>query len=89
MIQGSLYVIIDLLIGAKFINLYLIMACGVMFFTKNLRFRKKIVFLLDLFFSWYYCSIDLKRQLEHSEFPLDTSSLVFFFTNNGSTTIRG
>ena len=39
--------------------------------------EKKIHFiLLDLIFLCYYCSINLKRQLEHSRLRPDTSSLV-------------
>ena len=44
------------------------------------------VILLRLNFSFYYCSIDLKRQSEHSGLRPDTSSLVLFiakFSKNG------
>ena len=46
-------------------------------FTKNLKFKKSYFIVLHLNFSCYYCSIDLKRQSEHSRLKLDTSSLVF------------
>ena len=68
LIQGSLYVIIDLLIGAKSITLYL-----------KWRFLKKnLLFSLHLTFLWSCCSIDLKRQSKHSGLRLDTTSPVFF-----------
>ena len=48
------------------------------FHKKNSNFRKKILF--DFFFQGifkcYYCSINLKRQSEHSGLRPDTSSLV-------------
>ena len=53
------------------------MACGGMFSQKNLElFRKKIFnsTLLHLNFPCYYCSIDLKRQPEHSGHRPDTIS---------------
>ena len=37
-----------------------------------------VLLFLHLIFPRYYCSIDLKRQSEHSGPRLDTSSLVFF-----------
>ena len=44
-------------------------------------FRKKINFtLLQLNFPCFYCSIDLKRQSEHSGLRPDTSSLVQFLS---------
>ena len=54
---------------------------GGVIFTKNLNFfLKKVFFILSSFlhsiFSCYYCSINLKRQSEHSGLCLDTSSLV-------------
>ena len=55
------------------------MACGGgVNFTKNLKFEQKnfIFYLLHLIFSCYYCSIDLKRQSEHSGTRPDTSSFV-------------
>ena len=37
------------------------------------------IFFYYIFFLCYYCSINLKRQSEHSGLCPDTSSLVFFF----------
>ena len=63
------------------------MACGGMIFIKNFEnfkiknFRKKsfhfILFQL-IFLCYYCCSINLKRQSEHSGLRPDTSSLVLF-----------
>ena len=53
------------------------MACGGMFFTKNLKFYLSFQFnLLHLIFSFYFCSIELKRQSELSGIHSDTSSFV-------------
>ena len=43
------------------------MACGWIYFFKNYQFKS---------FSSYFCSIELKRQSEHSGLRSDTSSLV-------------
>ena len=50
-----------------------------MIFIKNLQILEEknfILFYFILFFSCYYCSINLKRQSEHSGLRPDTSSLV-------------
>ena len=55
------------------------MACGGWMSQKNLTCKKTVHFyLLHLIFSYYYCSIDLKRQLVHSRPRPGTSSLVCF-----------
>ena len=56
------------------------MACGKMFSQKTSKFlEKKINFiLLHLNIPCYYCSINFKRQSEHSGLRPDTSSLVSF-----------
>ena len=46
------------------------MACGGMIFTKKILKLEKSLFYI--FFSCYYCSIDLKRQSEHSGLLPDT-----------------
>ena len=70
LVQRSLFAINDLLIGTKSITLYFIGRVGGWFSHKIFSFM-----LLHLVFSCYCCSIDLKRQSEHSELRLDTSSL--------------
>ena len=60
---------IDFLIGAKYITLFLYGVWG-MIFTKNLKLKKIVL--------CYYCSIDLKRQSEASGLRLDTCNLVLF-----------
>ena len=47
-----------------------------MVFIKNFKFS--IYFVTFNFFIGYYCSINIKRQSEHSELRPDTSSLVLF-----------
>ena len=55
----------------------LLMACGGMSSQKMSKFKTFFYFvLLHFIFKCYYCSINLKRQSEHSEFCPDTSSLV-------------
>ena len=56
------------------------MACGGMFFIKKFQIlEKKFSFYFITFsFFCYYCTINLKRQSEHSGLRPDTSSLVFF-----------
>ena len=49
------------------------MSCVGMFSQKISKFN---LILLHLNFSCFYCSIDLKRQSEHSALRPDTSSLV-------------
>ena len=51
------------------------MACGGMFYKKS-QLKIQFYFFLNLSFSCYYCSIELKRRSEHSGFRPDTSSLV-------------
>ena len=64
----------DLLLGAHFITLLFIWRVGDDLYKKSQI--KKISFKLHLFFSYYYFSIDLKRQSEHTGLRPDTSSLV-------------
>ena len=48
-----------------------------MIITKNLKIKKMFSYILvPLKLSCYFCSIDLKRQSEHSGLRPDTSSLV-------------
>ena len=51
-----------------------------MIFAKNLKLKKNSFYFsyIQFFFSYYCCSIDLKRQSEHSGLRPDTSSLVSF-----------
>ena len=59
LVEGSLLAIIDLLLVSKFITFVLNMACGGMIFTKNTKFKKKIIFFsLHLIFVFYNCSLD-------------------------------
>ena len=60
----------------------LYMACGGIIFIKkisNFREKKFHFILFHLIFLCYYCSINLKRQSEHSGLRPDTSSIVTFF----------
>ena len=57
LIEGSLFAVIDLLLGAKFLNLYFIWRVGDDF-DKKAQFKKILSVLLHLIFSCYYCSID-------------------------------
>ena len=52
-------------------------------FHKKFQFLEKKIFILflHLIFKCYYCSINLKRQSEHSGLCPDTSSLVLFHFN--------
>ena len=52
-----------LLLGAKPINLYFIWRVGIDLHNKP-QIKKK--FFITKIFSFYYCSVDLKRQSEHS-----------------------
>ena len=55
------------------------MVCGGMIFIKKFQILEKEIFILFYFvyfFKCYYCSINQKRQSEHSGFRPDTSSLV-------------
>ena len=80
LVQSSLYAITNLLIGAKSITLFLVWRVGGIFLQKNLSFfLKSIFFSLSGKMSCYYCSIDLKRQSEHSWLRPDSSSLVLFY----------
>ena len=76
LVQGSLYATTDLLIGAKLITWYVIWRVGGCFNKKSQTFL-----FLHLNFSCYYCSIDLKRQSEHSGLRPDTSSLVQLYVS--------
>ena len=55
------------------------MARGGMIFKKNSNFGKKNFhfILLHFIFIGYYCSLNIKKQSEHSGLRPDTSSLVF------------
>ena len=58
-----------------------------MIFTEHLKTKKKISFIsLQLIFSCYYCSIDLKRQSEYSGLCLGLSSLVTINPREKNTT---
>ena len=59
------------------------MLCGEMIFIKSFNFQKKKFHFnsLHLIFPCYYCSINLKRQSQHSGLRPDTSSLVDFRNN--------
>ena len=46
------------------------------YFHKKSQINKKSFLMIHLIFSSHYCSIDLKRQSEHSGLRPDTSSLV-------------
>ena len=79
MVQRSLFAITDLLQGTKSIFLYTLYGVwGDDFHKKFQILEKKIHFILFhlLFFMYYCCSINLKRQWEHSGLRPDTSSLV-------------
>ena len=62
-----------------------------MIFIKNFKFKKKkfhfILFRL-IFLCYYCCSINLKRQSEHSGFRPDTSSLVKFYNPISNVGLR-
>ena len=49
-----------------------------MIFTKKKFIYEIFFYLLHLIFIGYYCSINLKKQSEHSGLRRDTSSLVYF-----------
>ena len=52
-------------------------------FHKKPKIKKKIgIFFTFNFFLCYYCSIDLKRQSEHSRLRPDTSNFVLFEIGN-------
>ena len=65
------------LLGAKLTlcSLYGVWGNG---FHKESQVMKKKFFSLNIIFSCYYCSIDLKQQLEHAWFCPETSSLIRF-----------
>ena len=56
------------------------MACGGMISFKKIKFKKFLFhfILLHFIFIGYYCSLNIKRQSEHSRLRPDTSSLVNF-----------
>ena len=63
----------------------LYMACGGDDFHKKFQILEKKIFFFILFYfleflKCYYCSINLKRQSEHSGLRPDTSSLVAIST---------
>ena len=75
LVERSLFAIIHLLQGAKFILLGFIWRGGMILIEKT--FRKKNSFSYYIFFKKsYYCSINLKWESEHSELCPDTSSVV-------------
>ena len=52
-----------------------------MIFIKNFKLKKNSLYFISFIFLMYYCcSINLKRQSEHSGLRPDTSSLVWFFS---------
>ena len=55
-----------------------------MIFTKYSSLKKFFLFCFIFFFSFYYCSTDLKRQSEPSGLRPDTSSLVSFVFDSRS-----
>ena len=60
-------------------------------FHKKLQILEKKIsfnFIAFNFFIGYYCSINIKRQSEHSGLRLDTSSLVIIGENNSRTFFR-
>ena len=79
MVERSLFAIIDLLQRTKSLFLYFKWRVGGWFSLKISNFRKKnfhfILFHL-IFLCYYCCSINPKRQSEHSGLRPDTSSLV-------------
>ena len=67
LVEGCLFAITDLLLGAKSFTFVLYMACEGMILTKNLKLKKNsLIFLTFNFFMIFFCSRDLKKQLEHS-----------------------
>ena len=83
LVDGKIFAIIVLLLGAKSITLYFIWRVGG-WFSKKISIWKKIEkrnekkrSFVTFNFSCYYCSINLKRQLEHVELRPDTSNHVF------------
>ena len=82
LVERSLFAIIDLVQGRKSNFSYLYDVCGDDFYIKFQILEKKnsLFLLIQLFFLCYYCcSINLKRQWEHSALRPDTSVLVVFF----------
>ena len=81
MVEKCSTVINDLLQGAKIILLYFIWRMGGWLSKTISIFRKKKFHFISInFFVCYNCSINLKRQSEHSGLCLDTSSLVTIVT---------
>ena len=78
LVEGGLIAIYNLLLGA---NLSLCTLYGVWGDDSHKNY------LLHLIFSCYYCSVELRRQLEHSELHPDTSNLVIFYLHEVETTI--
>ena len=67
---------------------------GMIFISFNLKKKMSFCVISFNFFKCYYCSINLRRQSEHSGICPDTISLVFFEkylivhkTGRGSTTV--
>ena len=81
LVKRSLFAIIGLLQGTKSILLFFVWRVGGWFSQKCSNFRKNFFFDFVIFhwiFKCYYCSINFKRQSEHSGLRPDTSSLVHF-----------
>ena len=55
-----------------------------MIFIKKFQIKKIHFILFQLIFLSYYCSINLKRQSEHSGLRPDPSSVVFSFKFNSN-----
>ena len=84
LVERSLFAIIDLLQGTKSIFLYFILRMGDDFHKKlisNLRKKNSFHFISFNFLCYYCCSINLKRQSEHSGLRPGTSSLVLVFVD--------
>ena len=79
-VERSLFAIIELLQGTKFIFCTLYGVWGNDFPNKFQILEKKFTFILFhlIFLCYYCCSKNLKRQSELSGLRPDTSSLVFF-----------
>ena len=85
LVERNLFAIIDLLQWTKILFLYFILRVGGWFSQKNSNFRKNFHLI---FLCFYCCSINLKRQSEHSGLRPDTSSLVLLaskIVNSNST----
>ena len=65
------------------------MACGGMIFKTISNFRKKnFILFYYIFFIGYYCSLNIKRQSEHSGLCPDTSTLVPLINRSAVYTVQ-